>query len=61
MRAFALYLNGKKIATAGFGGDGVLAANVTWVGRTNTKRNGAVDEVGVILGGLSTETGEHLR
>jgi hypothetical protein len=47
MRVLALYLNGKKIATAGVGPDGVLAANVTWVGRSAA----GSDRAGVVLGG----------
>ena len=65
MRAFALYVNGKKIGTAGVGDDGVLSANITWVGRktraTSPKGRIAVEEIGVDLGGLSNETDEHLR
>jgi hypothetical protein len=65
MRAFALYLNGKKISTAGIGADGVLSANITWVSGkgqpTSPKRRVASEQIGVALGGLNTETDEHLR
>jgi hypothetical protein len=65
MRAFALYLNGKKIGTAGVGDDGVLSAIISWVSRksraTSAKGRGAVEEMHVDLGGLSNETDEHLR
>jgi hypothetical protein len=65
MRAFELYVNGKKIGTAGVGDYGVLSAIVTWVGRTGrtplAKRKRTVEDVGVVLGGLISETEEHLR
>jgi hypothetical protein len=65
MRAFALYLNGKKIGTAGIDGHGVLGAIISWVGdngrTTLPKRRRAVEDIDVVLGGLSTETDEHLR
>jgi hypothetical protein len=65
MRAFALYLNGKKLGTAGVGDQGVLTANITWVGRksqvTSPKRTVGVEEIGVALGGLNPATDEHLR
>jgi hypothetical protein len=58
MRAFTLYVNGRKLATAGIGSDGVLAAAVTWVGHVKrgagTKRAIARDEVDVRLGGLDS-------
>ena len=41
------------------------SAIITWVGRTGRttlpKRRRAVEEIGVVLGGLSTETDENLR
>jgi hypothetical protein len=65
MRAFAFYLNGRRVGTAGIDGDGVLSAIITWVGRkgrtTLPKRGRAKEEIGVVLGGLSTETDEHIR
>ena len=65
MRAFALYVNGKKISTAGIGDVGVLSAIVTWVGRRSRtsvpKSRGGVEDIVVELGGLDTETNEHLR
>jgi hypothetical protein len=65
MRAFALYLNGKKIGTAGIGVDGVLSATITLVSGksqpTSPKRRVASEQIGVALGGLNTETDEHLR
>lgn len=65
MRAFVLYLNGKKLATAGVGTRGVLSANITWVGRDNpragSRRTTRTEELSVVLGGLDTTTDEHLR
>jgi hypothetical protein len=64
MRAFILYANGRKLATAGIGSNGVLAVAVTWVGHVKraagTKRAIARDEVGVRLGGLDSDSDEHL-
>jgi hypothetical protein len=65
MRAFALYLNGKKLGTAGVGDHGVLSANITWVRRRNepvsTTRGADAEEIGVDLGGLNSDTDEHLH
>jgi hypothetical protein len=65
MRAFALYLNGRKISTAGIGAYGVLSANVTWVGGkrrpTSRGRRVASEQIGIALGGLNAKTDEHLR
>ena len=65
MRALTLYLNGKKLGTAGVGNHGVLSATITWVGRTSRptspKRTVGVEEMVVALGGLNTDTDEHLR
>ena len=65
MRAFVLYLNGKKLATAGVGTRGVLSANITWVRRdkpqAGSRHKTWNEELGVVLGGLDTTTDEHLR
>src|SRR5262245_32055497 len=65
MHALVLFVNGKKLATAGVGSRGVLAANVTWVGRLEggPRSKGRVpnDRVGVVLGGLDSTTDEHLE
>lgn len=66
MRAFILYLNRKRVATAGVGDQGVLAANITWVGRKtqpflSTRTVVVEEELGLALGGLNTATDEHLR
>ena len=66
MRAFVLYLNGKKLCTAGVGDQGVLTAIVDWVRRkgprTLSRRSDNVEEeLGVSLEGLITRTGEHVR
>ena len=65
MRAFALYVNGKKMSTAGIRDEGVVSAIITWVGnksrKTLARRKGPVEEIGVELGGLTTETEEYLR
>jgi hypothetical protein len=65
MRAFVVHLNGKRLCTAGIGDDGVMSANVTWVRhaprRARPTRNGGVDEeLGLMVGGLITKSGEHV-
>jgi len=65
MPAFQVSLNGKKVATAGVGGHGVLSANVTWVRRkgeqTRAKKPGGVEEeLFLHLGGLITPKQEHV-
>jgi hypothetical protein len=65
MRAFALYLNGKNVGTAGIDAHGVLSANITWVSGksqpTSPKRRVVAEQIGVALGGLNADTDEHLR
>lgn len=39
MPVFEVYLNGKKVATAGVGEMGVLGAHVSWVHRIHEKRS----------------------
>jgi hypothetical protein len=63
MRALVLYINGKKVVTAGVNSRGVLAANITWVNvdkpAIGPKRSGGNESVGVSLGGLDTAADEH--
>jgi hypothetical protein len=66
MRAFVLYLNGRKLGTAGVGDEGVLTATVTWVRRKgehnrSTRAAGVVEELELSLAGLMTPTDEHVR
>jgi hypothetical protein len=66
MIAFDVYLNERKICTAGIGDQGVLSANVTWVRRkgkyTLSKKPGAVEEeLTMYVSGLITPTKEHVN
>jgi len=66
MPVFDVYLNGKKVSTAGVGDLGVLAAHVTWARRkgehTLAKQPESVEEeLSLYVGGLITTTGEHVR
>jgi hypothetical protein len=66
MRAFVVYLNGRRLCTAGVGDQGVLTVNVTWVRRegprTLSKRSDSVEEeLGLEVGGLITSSDEHVR
>jgi D-lyxose ketol-isomerase len=66
MIAFELYLNGKKLCTAGVGNDGVLSAHVTWVRRTgertrSRKPNSAEEQLTMDVGGLVCPADEHVR
>ena len=54
MRAFEVYLNGKKLCVAGIGDDGVLSAIVNWVTR---KGDG---DLFLEVGGLISPTQEHV-
>ncbi len=55
MRAFKVYLNGKRLCLAGIGDDGVLTADVgSVVGRGR-------DELWLGVGGLISPDGEHVR
>ena len=51
MRAFRIYLNGKKLCLAGIGDDGVLSAIVNWVA---TDREG---DLFLHVGGLLSPSG----
>jgi hypothetical protein len=66
MPVFHVYLNGKKVSTAGVGALGVLSAHVTWVRRkgvhTLTKKPDSVEEeLTLHVGGLVTAKEEHVR
>jgi hypothetical protein len=52
-----VYLNGKRLYTAGIGPDGVLSAHVAWSGYPP---NG-LGEFRMHVGGLDSATREHLR
>ena len=54
MRAFEVYLNGKKLCLAGIGDDGVLTTIVNWVARGG--KGGLFLEVG----GLISPVSEHV-
>ena len=61
MIGFDVYLNGKKLCTAGVGDLGVLTAGITWVGhavasKTPKKRRKTAreDELELRIGGLRT-------
>ena len=56
MIALVLSINGQKICTVGVGDSGVLSAHVTWTGRT-----GEPDDLSVVVGGLDSNTDEHIR
>jgi hypothetical protein len=66
MPVFHVYLNGKKVSTAGVGELGVLSAHVTWVRRkgehTLTKKPDSVEEeLTLEVGGLVIPKEEHVR
>lgn len=66
MPVFHVYLNGRKVSTAGVGELGVLGAHVSWVRRqgkhTLANNPGSVEEQLVLhVGGLITSTQEHVR
>ena len=66
MRVFHIYLNGKKVTTAGVGDLGVLTALVTWVHRkgedTSAKKPDSVEEEMTLhVGGLISPAQEHVR
>ena len=54
MRAFEVYLNGKKLCLAGIGDDGVLSAIVNWVTRRDR------GDLFLEVGGLISPTEEHV-
>jgi len=66
MPVFHVYLNGKKVTTAGVGDLGVLGAHVSWVRRTGehslAKKPDTIEEALTLnVGGLVTPSQEHLR
>ena len=66
MPVFQIYLNGKKISTAGVGDLGVLSAVISWVRRkgehTLAKQPDCVEEeLSLQVGGLISPTEEHVR
>ena len=66
MPVFHVYLNGKKVSTAGVGDLGVLTAIISWVRRkgehTLAKRPDSVEEeLTLHVGGLISSTQEHVR
>ena len=66
MPVFHVYLNGKKLTTAGVGELGVLSAHVSWVRRvgkhTHSGKPGSVEEeLTLHVGGLVSPVGEHVR
>lgn len=66
MPVFHIYLNGKKVSTAGVGDLGVLGAHVTWARRkgehTLAKKPGSVEEeLTLHVGGLISPAQEHVR
>ena len=66
MPVFHVYLNGKKVSTAGVGDTGVLGAHVSWVRRKGEhtfakKPNGVEEELRLHVGGLITPAQEHVR
>ena len=66
MLVFQVYLNGKKVSTAGIGDLGVLGAHVSWVRRKDGKTlarkpDSMEEELTLHVGGLITPTEEHVR
>src|SRR3954466_670174 len=66
MPVFHVYLNGKRVTTAGVGDTGVLGAHVSWVRRRSEqtlseKSNGVEEELRLHVGGLITPAQEHVR
>ncbi len=56
MIAFAVSVNGQRVATIGVGDSGVLSAIVRWSGRA-----GEPGDLGLDIGGLDSRTDEHVR
>jgi hypothetical protein len=54
MRAFEVYLNDKRVCTAGIGGDGVMNTMVDYV------KGPGRDELYLRIGGLISPTKEHV-
>ena len=64
MPVFRIYLNCKKMTTAGVGADGVLGAHVSWVRHSQevVKKHGLpAEELNLHVGGLVSAANEHLR
>ena len=63
MPVFHVYLNGKKVSTAGVGALGVLSTHVTWVRRTQEDMlvKMPVEELTLHVGGLISPKKEHVR
>jgi hypothetical protein len=66
MPVFHVYLNGKKVSTAGVGDTGVLSAHVTWVRRTGQDTRAKTpesteEELTLQVGGLISPKDEHVR
>jgi hypothetical protein len=66
MPVFHVYLNGKKVSTAGVGELGVLGAHVSWVRRagehTLSRKPGSVEEeLTLHVGGLISPSEEFVR
>lgn len=59
MKAFIVFLNGKRLCAAGVGPNGVLTAIIDWV-RGGPKRR-ADGHFGFHVGGLGGGTGEHVK
>ena len=71
---FALFINGQQKAVAGIRSHGVLSANLLWAGNSEVEITPQMradpdfdgpewlsDDIQVSLGGLDSETKEHLR
>jgi hypothetical protein len=65
MPVFHVYLNGKKVSTAGVGEIGVLSAHISWVRRKSDtlakKSDSLEDELTLHVGGLISPAQEHVR
>lgn len=66
MPVFQVFLNGKKVSTAGVGDLGVLGARVSWVRRKRERSQAkradkAKEELTLHVGGLIAPAGEHVR
>lgn len=55
MIALVLSINGEKFCTVGVGDSGVLSAHVCWTGQT-----GEPGDLSVFVGGLDSNTDEHI-
>lgn len=62
MPVFHVYLNGKRVSTAGVGDIGVLSAHVTWVRRTRKDMLVKMpeEELTLNVGGMISPKGEHV-